>query len=209
MTDAPDTAASPFTELLDAVASKAPAPGGGFVASAVGALGAALGRMVLAYSLGKKSLAEHEGHNAGADRRLAHTRDLLLRLATEDAAAYELVNELQRLPEDDARRRADLPGAAMAATQIPLAAAAACTDLLRICESLVPTTNRWLRSDLAIASVLAEAAARACRWNVAINLPLLDDLGVGEPVRERLLPDLDASLVDARQRLIRIEDACA
>jgi formiminotetrahydrofolate cyclodeaminase len=209
MPDAPDAAATPFADLLDAVASKAPAPGGGFVASAVGALSAALGRMVLAYSLGKKSLAEHEQHNSGADRRLAHTRDLLLRLAAEDAAAYELVNELQRLPEDDNRRKTDLPGAAIAATQIPLAAAAACTDLLRICESLVPTTNRWLRSDLAIASVLAEAAARACRWNVAINLPLLDDLGVAQPVRERLLPDLDASLVDARQRLVRIEDACA
>jgi formiminotetrahydrofolate cyclodeaminase len=209
MPDAPEAAATPFADLLDAVASKAPAPGGGFVASAVGALGAALGRMVLAYSHGKKSLAAHEEHNTGADRRLAHTRDLLLRLAAEDASAYELVNELQRLPEDDERRKADLPGAAIAATQIPLAAAAACTDLLRICESLVPTTNRWLRSDLAIASVLAEAAARACRWNVAINLPMLDDLGVAQPVRERLLPDLDASLVDARQRLVRIEDACA
>jgi len=199
----------PFSDMLDAVASKSPAPGGGFVASAVGALAAALGQMALAYSLGKKSLAEHEAHNADINRRLTQIRSLLLQLAKEDAAAYEIVNELQRLPEDDARRMQDLPGAAKAATQIPLAAAAACTDLLRLCETLVGTTNPWLRSDLAIASVLAEAGARACRWNVTINLPLLDDCGVAEPVRDRLLPDLDKSLIEARQRLIRIEDACA
>jgi formiminotetrahydrofolate cyclodeaminase len=203
---APETLA--FSDLLDAVAAKSPAPGGGFVASAVGALAAALGQMVLAYSLGRKSLAEHESHNAEVDRRLLQTRLLLLQLAKEDAAAYEIVNELQRLPEDDARRAKELPGAAMAATQIPLAVAAACTDLLRLCESLTGTTNPWLRSDLAIAAVLAEAGARACRWNVAINLSLLDDCGVAEPVRERLLPDLDKSLIDARQRLVRIEDAC-
>ena len=210
MAETPDAAETlPFTDLLDAVAAKSPAPGGGFVASGVGALAAALGQMVLAYSLGKKSLAEHEAHNAEIDRRLSQMRSLLLQLAKEDAAAYEIVNRLQRLPEDDEQRRADLPGAAMAATQIPLAAAAACTDLLRLCESLIGTTNPWLRSDLAIAAVLAEAGARACRWNVTINLPLLDDCAVAEPVRTRLLPDLDKSLIDARQRLVRIEDACA
>lgn len=204
---APPIATLPLDALLDAVASKSPAPGGGFVASAVGALGAALAQMALAYSLGKRSLAEHEERNGEAHKRLGHTRDLLLRLAGEDAAAYELVSSLQRLPEGDPRR-ADLAQATMAATQIPLAAAAACTDLLRLCETLTATTSRALRSDLAIASTLAEAGARACRWNVAINLPLLDELGVGAPVRERLLPDLDASLADARARLARIEAAC-
>lgn len=203
-----DPAAAPFTDLLDALAAKSPAPGGGFAAAAVGALASALGGMVLAYSLGKKSLAEHEATNADAARRLETARALLLRLAREDASAYALVSELQRLPDGDARREADLPGAALAACEIPLAAAAACVETLRLLEDLTATTNPWLRSDLAIAAILAEAAARACRWNVAINLPLLEECGSAAPVRDRLLPDLESSLRDARARLERIERAC-
>ena len=55
-----------FTELLDTIASKTPAPGGGYVAAAVGALGAALAGMVLAYSADKQSLATHAATNKNA-----------------------------------------------------------------------------------------------------------------------------------------------
>lgn len=196
-------------QVLDAVAAKTPAPGGGFVASAVGGLAAALGQMALAYSLGKKSLAEHEGANRAAEDRLHSARTLLLQLAQEDAQAYELVKELSRLTKDDPRRRRELPGAAMAATQAPVATAAACADLLRLFESLTATTNAHLRSDLAIAAILADAGARACRWNVLVNLPALIDAGVAREAVDRILPQLDAMLAEASARAARIEAACA
>lgn len=196
-------------QALDAVAAKTPAPGGGFVASAVGGLAAALGQMVLAYSLGKKRLAAHEAVNQAAAERLAAARALLLALAGEDAQAYELVNELSRLPSDDPRRKAQLPAAAMAATQAPVATAAACADLLRLFETMTATTNEHLRSDLAIAAILADAGARACRWNVLVNLPGLVDAGVAPDRVDRILPDLDAMLAQASARAARIEATCA
>ncbi|MFZ2875590.1 MAG: cyclodeaminase/cyclohydrolase family protein [Phycisphaerales bacterium] len=161
--------------FVQQVGDKSPTPGGGAVASVVGALGAALARMVVSYTRGKKAFAQHEPALSGADRVLINAGGLMMRLAEEDAQAYGLVNELSRLPEDDPRREA-LPGAVAASVQVPLAVVAACVDLLRLFEQLAGSTNRHLRSDLAIAAILADASARASWWNIAVNAD-----GAGEP----------------------------
>lgn len=159
-----------FEGLLASIAARTPAPGGGAVASAAGGLCAALAGMVVAYSLGKKTPPAHEPALRDAERRLATARSLFLRLADEDAAAYGAVNELSRLPETDPRRATELPGAVLASVQVPLAVMAACADLLGLMESLVPIANRNLRSDLAIAAVMGECAARSSRWNIVVNV---------------------------------------
>src|SRR5262245_5876212 len=82
-----------IADFLEALAARTPTPGGGAVASAVGATAAALARMVVAYSLGKKSLAAHQPALEIAARELDVARALLLRLADEDAAAYALLSE--------------------------------------------------------------------------------------------------------------------
>jgi formiminotetrahydrofolate cyclodeaminase len=167
-------AQSTVADFLAQTAAKTPTPGGGAVASAVGALGAALAQMVVSYSLGKKNLADHQSKLAEAAHVLERGRAVLLELAEEDAAAYGLVNELQKLPEGDPRR-AHLPAANAASVQVPLAVMGTCVDLLRLFVSLATITNRHLRSDLAIAAILAEATVRASRWNVEVNLAFLSD----------------------------------
>lgn len=159
-------------EFIDAIGAKVPTPGGGAVASAVGAIAAALGRMVVSYSLGKKNLAEHQPLLQDADARLIRAARVLMMLADEDAAAYGAVNELSKLPESDPRR-VELAAAQAASAQVPLSVAAAAVDLLRLFRDLAGTTNRYLRSDLGIAAVLARATVDASRWNVLINLPSL------------------------------------
>lgn len=172
-------------ELLDQTSAKTPVPGGGAVVGAVGALAAALAGMVVSYSLGRKSLAAHQSALDRAAITLGNARAVLLRLAEEDAAAYAVVNELTRLPEGDERRARELPGAAEAATRIPLAVIATCADLLALMERLAGTTNPHLRSDLAIAAVLGEATARGSWWNVSINMPLWREAGLrGDPLKE-------------------------
>jgi len=193
-----------FGELLDRTSAKTPVPGGGAVTGAVGALAAALGGMVVAYSVGKKSLAAHQDELEDVARTFAHARMMLLELAAEDAAAYSLVNELMRLDAGDARRDREMAAAAEAATRIPLAVIAACADLLRLMDRLPEITNPHLRSDLAIAAVLTEATARASRWNVAINMGLWREVGLeGDP-----LADAEAMLFTCSDLVGRIERAC-
>lgn len=195
-----------FTRLtlaafLQQVGEKSPTPGGGAVASVVGALGAALARMVVSYTRGKKAFAAHEPTLADADRILLNAGDLMMRLAEEDAQAYGLVNELSRLPEDDPRRDA-LPAAVAASVQVPLAVVAACVDLLRLFERLAARTNRHLRSDLAIAAVLADAAARASWWNIAVNAGGAGDEGAAALEQSRTL------LAEAAKRSALVLSLC-
>jgi formiminotetrahydrofolate cyclodeaminase len=117
-----------LTQFIDAVGAKVPAPGGGAVASTVGAIAAALGRMVVSYSIGKKNLAEHQPLLVDADARLLRAAKVLMLLADEDAAAYSAVNELSKLPEGDPRR-VELAAAQAASTQVPLSVAAAAVAL--------------------------------------------------------------------------------
>lgn len=194
-----------ISDFLAQLAAKTPAPGGGAVASTTGAIGASLARMVVAYSLGKKNLAEHQPVLQLADRALTNFASLFMQLADEDAAAYALVNELQKLPETDPRRALELPGASAAALAAPGASLAAACDLLRLIESLAPITNKFLRSDLAIAAVLGEAAARSAWWNVLVNLTLIPDADQRGRVQRSSL----ALVNDAAERRVRVERACA
>ncbi len=192
-----------FAELLDQIGAKTPAPGGGAVACASGALAASLAHMVVAYSLGKKWLAAHQDALARAAGALVRAREVLLELAEEDARAYALVNELMRLPEDDPRRKEQWGPAVEASIQIPMAAIATCADLLRLCETLAPITNTLLHSDLGIAAVLGESAARASRWNVLVNVA-----GLPADKRAPILAEADRVLAGCAQRARAIEAAC-
>ena len=58
-------------ELLAEIGAKSPTPGGGAVACVTAALAAALGRMVVNYSVGKPSLAEHDALHQAALEALA------------------------------------------------------------------------------------------------------------------------------------------
>ncbi|MBX3317427.1 MAG: cyclodeaminase/cyclohydrolase family protein [Phycisphaeraceae bacterium] len=193
-----------FSDLLRAVASKTPSPGGGAVAAAVGALGAALGSMVVAYSAGKKSLAAHVPELESAAIQLTRARELLLLLAEADAAAYSRLNALQKLPENHPQRIAEWSQAVEGALGAPNSMLAACGDVLRLMGRLGPITNPYLKSDLAIAALLTEACARAAAWNVRINLPLVST----ESERRRLDAETNRLVAEAVLRAAAIERAC-
>jgi formiminotetrahydrofolate cyclodeaminase len=197
-------AARPLEDLLDNLAAKTPTPGGGAAVGVAAALGAALGEMVVNYSVGKKRLREHEPELQSALGELARSRDLLLRLSDEDAAAYEKLHSMFQLAKDDPQRVAEMPAAVVAAIRVPQACVACCADLLRLLDALAQKTNKQLRSDLVVAALLTHAAARAADCNVRINLPLLE----AEADKERVARETEQALENARRFAERIEHTC-
>jgi methenyltetrahydrofolate cyclohydrolase len=199
-----ELSSSEFGTLLQSVAAKSPTPGGGAVASAVGALAASLGSMVVSFSIGKKSLAAHAEALGAASGELARAREVLLRLADEDAAAYASLNAVWKLDKADPTRDKRMAAAAELALAPPMAVIATCTNLLRLLESLCDKSNRSLLSDLAIAAVLADAAVRGSRWNVLVNLPLL----ASDDARREIRAELEREIADAAARAATIDRAC-
>jgi formiminotetrahydrofolate cyclodeaminase len=196
----PDRGAS-FRDLtvdafVDRLASSDPVPGGGSASAVAASLGAALVAMVASLSEGRPKYAEHAALHATAHatgRRLA-TR--FLDLADEDAAAYAKFSAAMKLPKETegevATRRRALSDAARDASAVPLATVEACLELAAAAESLVGRSNVNASSDLDVATLLAEAAARGAAANVLINLPSVGDDEYVRDMTARVMRLLDS-----------------
>lgn len=200
----PNIASQAVGGFLESLNAKVPTPGGGAAAAIAGATAAATAGMVLSYSIDKKSLADHQAFNADAKKQLERARQMFLTLGDEDAAGYGVLNTLWKLDKDHPDRIAGWNDAVAGAIGPPRAMLALSVEMLRLCEKLITTTNKQLKSDLGVAAVLAQAAARSAAWNVRINIPLLpsDD-------QDRAHKEVDALLGHAQTLCETIEAGCA
>jgi glutamate formiminotransferase/formiminotetrahydrofolate cyclodeaminase len=164
------------------IAARTPTPGGGSAAAAAGALAAALGEMVLAYSIDPAKPAEDL---RAVQVALTNGRRRLLELIEADSAAYDAVRSARKrrkeLPGDAAVEAAYLTALRGAAT-VPLETARLSTELGVQLEAVGGRTKKMLSSDLVTALALFRAATEGALANVALNL---DDLkAAGEPTAE-------------------------
>src|SRR5437868_8627248 len=130
--------------FLSATAAKQPAPGGGSVTALAGALSAAIGEMVLNYSVGKKDLAAYQLDLQEALLELQRARKLLLSLMNEDQEAYAELSRLRKLPDDAPERRDKFNIALLACIRVPQAMAASAVAILNLCDQLAGKDNNYL-----------------------------------------------------------------
>ena len=159
--------------LVHETASESPAPGGGSIAAAVGAFGAALGTMV----------ANLSSHKAGWDDRWKEFSDVatkgkschdrLLDLVDEDTAAFNKIMDAWRA--DAAVRDAAIEDATKYAIEVPLRVMATAIEAMDVCEAMAHSGMEASLSDAAVGGLCLETAARGAALNVAINAKDLKD----------------------------------
>lgn len=151
--------------FLAATAAAQPTPGGGAIAALAGTLAAALGEMVLNYSVNKKDLAAHQAELKTVLAELTQARRLLLGLMIEDQDAYAALSAARK-----AGQTTELAVARAACLAAPRAVAATALAVLELCDRVAGKVNKHLLSDLAICAELAMATVRSSMHNIRINL---------------------------------------
>ncbi len=161
------------TAFLDAVASEAPAPGGGSAAALAGALAAALAAMVARLTAGRKRYADVQGQAEAIVAQAERLRASLTAAIAQDAAAYDGVVAACRLPKEtaaeQAARQAAIEAATVRAAEVPLATARQAVEALELARDVARIGNVNALTDAGTAAYLAQAAFEGAAFNVRIN----------------------------------------
>ena len=159
------------------LAARTPTPGGGSAAGVVAALAAALGEMVLAYSVDPAKPVEEL---VAVSAALTAGRRRFLELADEDAASYDAVRQSKKFrkehPGDPAAQEGYLK-AVRGAAEVPLETARRAVELSVKLSGVRDRTRAALASDLVTSLAMFRAATEGALANVAINLEDLKAAG--------------------------------
>lgn len=184
------------TEFVEALASKAPTPGGGGAAAYAGALASALASMVGNLTVGKKKYAAVEDQMQAELIELEDTREHLLALIDEDACAFAPLAAAYGMPKDTDEERAAqsaaLQEALVGACEVPLEIMTTSLQVIESCVFVARHGSVLALSDAGAAAVLAKAALMAASLNVRINIGSMEDAARADLYR-RQMEDLIAA----------------
>lgn len=178
---------SEFTELL---ASKSAVPGGGGASALVGAVGAALGSMVGALTVGKKKYAEVEADIVAAMEKTEAVRQELLRLIDADAEAFEPLSKAYGIPKDDPTRSETMESALKVACAAPMDIMRTLCSAIDLLVEFAAKGSALAISDAGVGAVCCKAALQGASLNVFINTKTMLDreyAGATEAEAEEML----------------------
>lgn len=166
-------------QLLAALASPEPTPGGGTAAAITGAMGASLLVMVSGLAKSKTNTDEEKAALANARASIEPLASRLTQLADADTDAFNAVMAAYRLPkasdDEKAARSRAIQEALTGATIVPLDTLRATVQAIDHGRAVAEHGNRSAASDVGVAIGLLKAAADGAAANVRINLESLKD----------------------------------
>ena len=164
-----NTAEQSCGAFLDALASKAPVPGGGGASALAGALGAALCTMVGNYTVGKQKYAAVEEDVKALMARAGDLRARLLGLVDTDAAAFEPLSRAYAIPKEDPSR-----GEVMER----------CLRAIDLHSEMLDKGSVMVLSDVGTGAVLCWGALYGAWLNVKVNTKSMADRPYAEAMND-------------------------
>ena len=170
-----DTANQTCGAFLDALASKAPVPGGGGASALAGALGAALCTMVGNFTVGKKKYAAVEEDVKALMARAEDIRARLLAQVDADAAAFEPLSRAYAIPKDDPSRGEVMEQCLRDAAAAPMEILRLCCEALDLHREMLDKGSVIMLSDVGTGAVLCRGALLGAALNVKVNTKSMAD----------------------------------
>mgnify|MGYP002336104325 CR=1 FL=1 len=166
-------------DFVEETASESPAPGGGSISAALGALGAALATMVANLSSHKRGWDERwEEFSEWAEKGKGyHSR--LTALIDEDTDAFNALMAAFGLPKgssiEETARAAAIQAATRRAIEVPLEVMHAAYGSMEVIKAMAEIGNPNSVSDAGVGALCARSAVMGAFLNVKINASSLED----------------------------------
>lgn len=165
--------------FVEETQSESPAPGGGSISAAMGAMGAALGGMVANLSAHKPGWDERWHEFAEWAEKAKRYQDELVRLIDEDTNAFNRIMAALSLPKgteaEKAARKEAIQAATLYAIEIPARVVRLCCESMEVMRAMAEHGNPNSVSDAGVGAMAARSGAMGAFLNVKINAAGLDD----------------------------------
>jgi glutamate formiminotransferase/formiminotetrahydrofolate cyclodeaminase len=175
--------------FIDQVASSSPAPGGGSVSAACGALGAALSSMVCRLTIGRKRFVEVSEELKVILEKAETIRRQMEEFIVKDAESFDKVMTAMKLPKytDEEREKRDraVQEATRGAIVVPLQVMEQGLEALGLSRTVAEKGNPNMISDAGVSALAARTAVGGAYYNVRINLNSLEDQEFVRATREK------------------------
>lgn len=156
--------------LLELIAARTPAPGGGSAAACAVAIAAALEQMAAGFALSREEYAAYHPRAGQLRRTAGELRAAALQLAERELHSYGDLLAARRLPEGEPGRDERISQAGAEAIAAPLELCRCAAGAAELGAELAREGNPNLAGDAICATLLAEAACRAAATLVQLNL---------------------------------------
>lgn len=191
--------------FVDQVASSSPAPGGGSVAAACGALAGSLSSMVCRLTIGRKKFKEVSEELKGVLNKAESIRKQMEAFIVKDAESFDKVMAAMKLPkytdEEKEKRNLAVQEATKGAIAVPLQVMERGLESLRLSQVVVEKGNPNMISDAGVSALAAKTAVDGAYYNVRINLLSIEDQDFVTSTRQKA----DAIKQEARAMAQEIE----
>ena len=168
-----------ISDFLERLSSDSPTPGGGSVASLIGALSCSLTSMVGNLTYGKEKYKEHWEESKNIIEEVKTLSEDFLSLVYEDMEVFTKLMATFGLPrstEEEKKIRAEaIQQATKKAIEVPLKVMEKSRRAAELALAMAKIGNLNAISDAGIAGETALAACRSASYNVIINLNFLKD----------------------------------